>query len=294
MDGAHDGNTRRDVALSAAGEAAWSDACGLEDLALLDDEHPKFAAHLDLDYRWPVRWTTTWKYGRNTSVVCPVRDLNTVDLSRIVPVRGFTWRTDQEHRPGLAYMTTTDRHHGFESYEEECLLVVADFAADLIEALCQPFRLRFYADGNKVEHTPDYLLLTRQGPVVVDVRPAGRIRPKDHLKFAATAEVALSAGWRFMVVTGWRTHVSGAVNAMSAERRPLDEVLGIQGQLRHAAAQGCVPYGELIESCSIPAVARAHALHLLWRRVLGVDLSGPYGDDRLIRLAPQKFSGVAR
>jgi hypothetical protein len=294
MDNVHQGKDQPESTPPVSGKIAWSDACGLEDLARLDHGHTAYASHLDLDDRWPVRWTTTWKYGCNTSAICPVQDLNEVDFSRTVPVRRFTWRTDQEHRPGLEYMMATDRHHGFESFEEECLLVVADFAADLVEALCQPFGLRFYADGNEVKHTPDYLLLTRRGPVVVDVRPAGRIRPRDHLKFAATAEAALSAGWRFIVVTGWRAHVWGAVDAMSAERRPLDEVLGTQSQLRRAAAQGPLPYGELVERCSIPAVTRAHALHLLWRRELGIDLSGPYGDERLIRLAPRKPSRVGR
>lgn len=290
MDNMHQGKARTGAVPPASGDPAWSDVCGLEDLARLGDGHAAYATHLDLGDRWPVRWTTTWQYGRRASVTCSVQDLNTVDFSLTVPVRRFTWRTDQEHRPGLEYMTATDRHHGYESFEEECLLVVADFAADLVEALCQPFRLRFYADGNKVDHTPDYLLLTRRGPVVVDVRPAGRIRSRDNLKFAATAEAALSAGWRFAVVTGWRTHVWGAVDAMSAERRPLDEVLGIQGQLRRAVAQGPLRYGELVERCSIPAMARAHTLHLLWQRELGVDLSGPFGDERLVRLAPQKLS----
>lgn len=294
MDNVYQYRARSGSVPLAPTDVPWSDDCALENLARLDDGHITFAAHLDLNDHWPARWTTTWKYGRKTSVTCPVQDLKTVDLSQTVPVRRFTWRTDQEHRPGLAYLTTTNRHHGFESFEEACLLMVADFAADLLEALSQPFRLRFFADGNKVDHTPDYLLLTRQGPVVVDVRPAGRIRPRDHLKFAATAEVALSAGWRFMVVTGWRTHVWGAVEAMSAERRPLDEVLGVQDRLRLAAAEGPLKYGDLVEMCSIPAVARAHALHLLWRRVLGVDLSGPYGDERLIRLAPQRRFGVGR
>ncbi|MFI8989866.1 TnsA-like heteromeric transposase endonuclease subunit [Streptomyces antimycoticus] len=268
---------------------AWSDACCLEDLALLYSGFTDYAQALNLDEKWPVRWTTTWMFD-GTPVTTPVRDLDKVDLAQSVPVRRFTWRTDQEHRPGLEYMMATDRHHGFESFEEERLLMVADFAADLNEALSQPFRLTFYADRNKVDHTPDYLLLTRHGPVVVDVRPAARIRPKDNLKFAATAEAALSAGWRYAVVTGWRTHVWEAVDAMSAQRRPLDEVLGTQEQLRRVSAQGPLPYGELVEQCAIPAVARAHALHLLWRRELGVDLSGPYGDERLIRLAPRKPS----
>jgi hypothetical protein len=85
------------------------------------------------------------------------------------------------------------------------------------------------------------------------------------------------------------------VDALSAERRPLPDVLGIQGQLREAAAQGPLPFGELVERCRIPAIARAHAIHLLWHRHLGVDLAGPFGDASLVRLAPQRHHrGLSR
>ncbi|WP_107416689.1 TnsA-like heteromeric transposase endonuclease subunit [Streptomyces sp. CC53] len=270
----------------------WSDSCRLEDLAFLHRGFTEYAYQLDLDERWARRWTTTWKFGRDAADMYSVRDLNEVDVSRTAPVRRFTWRTDQHHRPGLEYMVSTRRHHGFESFEEECLLLVADFAAGLREALSQPFRLRFYAGGKRVDHTPDYLLLTDSGPFVIDVRPAGRIRPEDELKFAATFEAALAAGWRYGVVTGWRRHVWESVDAFSAERRPLANVLDTQGQLRVAASQGPLPLRDLVDRCSIPAVARAHALHLLWRRELGADLSVPYGDASLIRLAPAGLRGV--
>ncbi|MFC8094827.1 TnsA-like heteromeric transposase endonuclease subunit [Streptomyces sp. NPDC057301] len=241
-----------------------------------------------------MRWTTTWKFGR-TPVTSPVRDLAKVDLRRSVPVRRFTWRTDQFHRPGLEYLTSTDRHHGFESHEEERLLLVADFAAGLVEALCQPFRLQFFADGKAAQHTPDFLLVTESGLLLIDVRPADRIEPEDALKFAATAEAALSAGWRYSVVTGWRRHVWTNVDTLSAERRPLPDVMSIQEQLQEVAARGPLTYSELVERCSIPAIARAHAIHLLWHRHLGVDLSVPFGNASLVRLSPRQYDrGLAR
>ncbi|MEU1891191.1 TnsA-like heteromeric transposase endonuclease subunit [Streptomyces pristinaespiralis] len=247
-----------------------------------------FTSHanlLDRCGRWPNRWTTTWKFSQ-APVTIPVRDLADVDVARTVPVRRFTWRTDQHHRPGLEYLVATGRHHAFESREEECLLLVADFATRLVEALSQPFRLRFSADGRPVQHTPDFLLLTQAGLFLIDVRPAGRIRPSDAVKFAATAEMALSAGWWYGVITGWRGHVLSIVDAVSAQRRTLTNVLGIQDQLREAAADGPLQYGELAEQCSVPAVGRAHALHLVWRRHLGLDMSVPFGDTSLVRLAP--------
>lgn len=282
-------DSRESSAHPASGEPskeAWSDSCRLEDLAFLHRGFTAYAHQLDLDERWARRWTTRWKLTRDTTATYPVRDLNEVDVSRTLPVRRFTWRTDQYHRPGLEYMVSTSRHHGYESFEEECLLLVSDFAAGLREALSQPFRLRFYVGGKRVDHTPDYLLLTDSGPFVIDVRPAGRIHPEDELKFAATFEAALAAGWRYGVVTGWRRYVWDTVDALSAGRRPLTNVLDMHGQLCRAAAQGPLLLGDLVEQCSLPAVARAHVPHLLWRRELGVDLSEPYGDASLIRLAP--------
>ncbi|MET8542794.1 hypothetical protein ABZW03_19380 [Kitasatospora sp. NPDC004799] len=47
------------------------------------------------------------------------------EIVRSRPVRRFTWRTGQLHRPGLEYLVSSGRHHGFESFEEESLLLVA-------------------------------------------------------------------------------------------------------------------------------------------------------------------------
>lgn len=239
---------------------------------------------MNLTAGWSDRWTATWCSGR-TSVTCTVRNLGEVEVVQIRPVRRFTWRTGQWHRPGLEYLISTNRHHGFESYEEELLLLISDFAGDLAEALAQPFRLRFLTADGTVEHTPDFLLLTGSGPWLVDVRPAGRIRPEDEVKFAASAEAALAVGWNYSVVTGWCRHAVRIVDALSAGRRELTDQLGLQEQLLRVAASGPIAFGELVEQCSYPAIARAHALHLLWHRRLGVDMSQPLSDESPVRLA---------
>ncbi len=106
------------------------------------------------------------------------------------------------------------------------------------------------------------------------------------MKFAASAEAALAVGWNYSVVTGWRRRVVRIVDALSAGRRELTDQLGLQDQLLRAAASGPLAFGELVEQCSYPAIARAHALHLLWHRNLGIDMSAPLTDTSLVRLAP--------
>ncbi|WP_405890912.1 TnsA-like heteromeric transposase endonuclease subunit [Streptomyces sp. NBC_01527] len=272
-----------DVTLPAT---RWSDVSTLHDLARPYALSPDAVERLAMPSGWSSRWTTSWRLGREL-VTCPVRDLNGVDMARTVPVRRFTWRTGQWHRPGLEYLVSTDRHHGFESFEEELLLLAADFAGRLIEALAQPFRLRFLTTDGAVDHIPDFLLLTRGTPWLVDVRPAERIAPEDEVKFAASAEVALTVGWNYSVVSGWRRHAVGLVDSFSVGRRPLSDRLGLQQQLLSAAAQGPMPFGSLVQQCSVPAVGRAQAIHLLWHRRLGLDMSGPLADASTVRLAPE-------
>ncbi len=103
-----------------------------------------------------------------------------------------------------------------------------------------------------MDHTPGHLLLTGSGPFVIIVRPAGRIRPDDELKFAAAFEASLTAGWRYGVVTGWRRHVWEAMDAFSAERLPLANVLDMQGRLRAAVSQGPFLWGDSVERRPIP------------------------------------------
>lgn len=277
---------RTSVGTSSAA-VPWSDTSTLHELARIHAIPADAVRQLVMPSDWSARWTTAWRFGR-TLVGCAVKDLGEVDVLSSVPVRRFSWRTDQWHRPGLGYLVSTDRHHGFESFEEELLLLAADFSGSLVEALAQPFRLRFQSVNGSVAHTPDYLLLTDDTPWLIDVRPAERIEPEDEVKFAAAAEVALVAGWNYAVIAGWHDHAVGLIDTFSAGRRHLTDPLGLQEQLLLAAGDGPQPFGTLVGRTSLEAVARAHAIHLLWHRRLGLQISGPLTDASTIRLSPSR------
>jgi hypothetical protein len=206
------------------------------------------------------------------------------------PVRRFSWWRRQHHRPGLQSVMSTGRLHGFESLEERSLLLALDFTGSVDEILPQPFRLRFETVGGEFcEHTPDFLAVFRDGSRwLFDVRPADLIRERDATCFAAAAEAGLEAGWRYSVVAGWRPHVLSGLDALSAQRRKLEDRLGLQDFLLRAVSAGSAAFGDLAAATPLPAVARAHALHLLWCRRLGVDLSRPLGDRSLVWLAGEQ------
>jgi hypothetical protein len=90
---------------------------------------------------WSGRWVTTWKVA-GREVICPVAGMGGFPVSGCGPVRHFTWRTGQGHRPGLQSMTGTGRLHGFESHAEQRLLLALDFLG-VHEVVSQPHRMRF-------------------------------------------------------------------------------------------------------------------------------------------------------
>ncbi|MES4908846.1 MULTISPECIES: TnsA-like heteromeric transposase endonuclease subunit [unclassified Streptomyces] len=238
---------------------------------------PEAATRLDTGSGWGRRWTALWK-ASEAEVICPVQDLAGFPASASAPVRRFTWRARQRHRPGLQYLVATGRMHGFESLAERRLLVALDFTGEVDEVLSQPFRLRFATVDGSEDHTPDFPMLLPGTAVLVDVRPGHLIKDEDVVKFAAAQRAAAAAGWRYVVVTGWRRHVAAGLDALSARRRPMADRLGLHTELLDLVRERPRRFGELVDATSLPAVARAHAVHLLWHRRLAMDLAQPLGD----------------
>jgi hypothetical protein len=182
-------------------------------------------------------------------------------------------------------MVSTGRHHGFESLEEARLLLALDFAGRVREVVSQPFRLRFTTADGAGGHVPDMLAVTADGTWLFDVRPAGRIGEDDQARFAASAELALACGWRYLLVTGWERHVMAALDAFSSRRRPAGDSLGLRDLLLSRAAQGGMNFGQLAAGTPAGPVARAQLLRLLWHRRLSVDLAEPLTDATVVSVA---------
>jgi hypothetical protein len=264
----------------SAAMALASDSCGLADLAQMCAVTEEDRRGLVLTAGWSGRWMTTWKVA-GLKVTCPVADMGAFPAAGCEPVRHFAWATRQGHRPGLQSMAGTGRLHGFESHAEQRLLLALDFLGAR-EVVSQPHRMRFESASGPREHTPDFLAVTGEGTWLLDVRPADRIGAADRVKFAASAEAALACGWRYGVVGGWRPHVMTTLDTLSAQRRPLNDPLGLADALLAAISGGPVRFADLVAATCYPAVARAFAIHLIWHRALAIDLAGPFGDSALV------------
>lgn len=249
-------------------------SCGMTDLADAYEVPEAARRQLARAAGWEDRWEASWRRD-GAIAVSRVSDLDRILAGGCQPWRHFTWRAGQRHRPGLEFLVSTARHHGFESLEEQRFLLALDFAGGVTDVLSQPFRLRAETAAGWREHIPDFLAVTGSGSHLVDIRPRNLIRDKDLVLFAAAAEAALAVGWQYAVVCGWRPHVTATLDMLSSQRRPMADPLQLVPQLLAAAGTGTLGFDDLAGATSCPAVARAHALHLIWHRRLGIDLGRP-------------------
>ncbi|MFG2692970.1 hypothetical protein ACIHEI_34340 [Kitasatospora sp. NPDC051984] len=83
-------------------------------------------------------------------------------------------------------------------------------------------------------------------------------------------------------MAGWQRRVLTGLDALSARRRQMTDQLGLQSELMELVGERPRRLGDLVEATSLPAAARAYAVHLPWHRRLAVDLARPLGDDSWI------------
>jgi hypothetical protein len=202
-----------------------------------------------------------------------------VAFEDVRPARGFPSYRGQRYFPGLWWAATNGRHVGYESWLERDHAMALDFDRNVAGLSSQPFTLSWLDEGRRVSHTPDYFARLGDGTaLVVDVRPAGRVKPKDAVKFQVTAEACAAVGcWSFRLVHELEPVLVSNLRWLSGYRHPrhghpalsqaLREVFtGRTGLLAGAAAAGD-------PIASLPVL-----FHLLWRGELVTDLSVPMHD----------------
>lgn len=122
-------------------------------------------------------------------------------LSRGRPVRTIRSHKNQRHRPGLFWSATTGGHVPYESQLELARLWFADFDPEIVWIIAQPMWLVGWDDRVLRRHFPDFLLVRRDGGlVVVDVKPrVFASKPKVWAAFDWTSRLCAQRGWDFEV-----------------------------------------------------------------------------------------------
>ena len=114
--------------------------------------------------------------------------------------------------------------------------------------------------------------------VVVDVRPADRVKPPDAAKFAMTAlkSAQVSRGWSFRLVHEPEPVLVANVRWLSGYRHPRCLMPEVTRSCSEAfAGDGVVGGGGDGRG---PSAVLPVLFHLIWRRQLAADLTAPLGN----------------
>ncbi|GAA2582041.1 TnsA-like heteromeric transposase endonuclease subunit [Streptomyces tubercidicus] len=208
-------------------------------------------------------------------------------LTAASPYRTFRWYLGQRHYSGVYWSATVGDHVVYESRLELSRLLLADFDARVSAIVAQPFLLTTWIEGKRRRHIPDYLLVTDDGPVVVDVKPRHRLEdPKVALAFAWTRQVVESRGWAYEVFSEPPAAELENVRFLAGYRRS-----GLFDQSLVDEVAGQVADGMSLGDCFLVLpdqprpLVKSTVLHLLWVGRLVCDLSRPLSPGHSVRRA---------
>ncbi len=190
------------------------------------------------------------------------------------PVRTVCAFKGQRNFEGLWWLATTQSHVGFESWVERDRLMLLDFDREVVGVSSQPFWLRWWTDGKRRRHVPDFFARRADGSaVVIDVRPDDRIAPEDADAFAATARACARVGWEYCrlgaldsVLAANLRWLAGYRHRRCLNRDCADRLLAAFG-IPRSFSDGVAVVGD-------PIRVRPVAFHLLWTGDLSADLHG--------------------
>lgn len=153
--------------------------------------------------------------------------------------------------------------------------------------VAQPFLLAASIEGKQRKHIPDYLLITSDGPVVVDVKPRRHLtKPIVVRTFAWARKAVESRGWRFEVWSEAPPFLLGNVRFLAGYRRTDLFDRALIERMSSSDLLGTT-VGEAIrkERAWPELMVRAALMHLLWRQHFTVDLARPLSPDHVLGAA---------
>jgi hypothetical protein len=198
-----------------------------------------------------------------------------VRFEQVKPVRGFPSYKRQRNFPGLWWSSTVGGHVGYESWLERDHLMLLDFDPWVVGIASQPFWL-FWDDevsGRRRSHAPDYFARLVDGrALVVDCRPADRIKPRDAAAFAMTRRACELVNWEYRLVGAPELVAVRNVRWLAGYRHPRYRLPRVVAALREEFAEptalmdGAAAVGD-------PIAVLPVLFHLLWCGELTFDLN---------------------
>ena len=231
--------------------------------------------------------TVTVEFRRSRGgvvVTALMADASLDDISTACPWRTFRWYEGQRHYSGWYWSATDQCSVIYESRLEQCRLLYADFDLSVSHILAQPFMLRARVKSVGCQHVPDYLLITENGPVVVDVKPKDKLEdPVVASTLAWTRAAIESRGWSYEVWSEPPAVELNNLRFLSGFRRARQFRQELVSELRNTDLDN-VSIGAATEGLAgwRRPLVRSTLLHLVWLQYFHVDLSRPLSASHIL------------
>lgn len=208
-------------------------------------------------------------------------------LESACPWRTFRWYKGQRHYSGTYWSATMRDHVIYESRLELSRLLFADFDSSVRGIVAQPFLLKTVLEGKVRRHIPDYLLLTGQVPVVVDVKPLRRLsKPEVEFTFDWTWQAVESRGWKYEVWSEPPAVELENIRFLAGCRRDWLFSPQVLEELREVDRDGLLlgQFAGCLPDYPGPQVLSA-VHHLIWTQTFVTDLGRPLSRSHVLRRA---------
>lgn len=217
----------------------------------------------------------------------PINDAARHDFVGYRSIRTIPAHKGQRHLPGFYWFSSINQLVPYESRLEMFTLMNFDFEGDVIDVLAQPFLLHFVREEAAYRHIPDFLLWRQGGSItVVDVKreeQAGKDR--NRRAFQSTEIACQHLGWGFEVRTEPDETYLANLKWLAGYRRRPPQVEIAADSLIHSCAEQATSIGKLVAHSELPVLARPTLFHLLWKRILKVDMSILLHDESIVYLS---------
>lgn len=211
-------------------------------------------------------------------------------LWRAAPWRTFRWYRGQRHYSGTYWSSTNKDHVIYESRLELGRLLLADFDPTVTRIVAQPFLLQTTANRRQRRHIPDFLLITRDVPAVIDVKPAWQLEKPD-VKFTLdwTRKLIESRGWRYEVWSQPDAVELQNVRFLAGYRNSRLFDPALLSELREKHLEGRT-LGEAFDIAANrpPALVRSAVLHMIWTSEFSVNLSRNLTRSTILEKGPSR------
>lgn len=204
----------------------------------------------------------------------------------IVPARSPVAYKNQRHLPGHFYMSRMHTHAAYESRLEMTILLQLDFNQAVRFVIAQPCVLHYRGDSRAYHHIPDFLVGYQNGAAeLINVKPRRFVETERNRRaFSACERAAVEMGWAYSTRCEMNPILLANLKWLAAYRRP-PTGLHEYGPHLMDAAQEPISIADVISFAPVlPSLIRPVLFHLIWMRVLDLDLHETMNEKTLVRL----------